>query len=84
MKLTEAAIKNHEEMLPNHQSTLKQTDPELTGVYDNFAFNEITRKGESEKGSVISQKSLAAFIATLINSPEKFVRENLGINKPNS
>ena len=45
---------------------------------------EITRKGESEKGSVISQKSLAAFIAKVIEFPDKYVRENLGINKPNS
>ena len=45
---------------------------------------EITRKGEPEKGSVISQKSLATFIAEIIESPEKYVRENLGINKPNS
>jgi uncharacterized protein YbjT (DUF2867 family) len=45
---------------------------------------EITRKGEAEKGSVISQKSLAAFIAKVIEFPDKYVRENLGINKPNS
>ena len=45
---------------------------------------ELTRKGEPEKGSVISQKSLATFIAKLIESPDEFVRENLGINKPNS
>lgn len=45
---------------------------------------ETTRKGEPEKGSVISQKSLATLIATIIASPEKFVRENLGVNKPNS
>ncbi|HTR81969.1 MAG TPA: NAD(P)H-binding protein [Bacteroidota bacterium] len=45
---------------------------------------EITRKGEPEKGSVVSQKSLAAFISTIIRSPEKYVRENLGVNKPNS
>ncbi|MDB5232181.1 MAG: NAD-dependent dehydratase [Chitinophagaceae bacterium] len=45
---------------------------------------EITRKDEPEKGSVISQKSLATFIATLIQSPEKYARENLGINKPDS
>ena len=45
---------------------------------------EITRKGEPEKGSVISQKSLATFIAEIIESPGKYVRENLGINKPNS
>jgi len=45
---------------------------------------EITRKGEPEKGSVISQKSLATFITTMIKSPEQYIRENLGINKPNS
>ncbi len=45
---------------------------------------EITRKGEPEKGSVISQKSLATFISKIIESPEKYTGENLGINKPNS
>ncbi|GAB3586498.1 Rossmann-fold NAD(P)-binding domain-containing protein [Hymenobacter daeguensis] len=45
---------------------------------------EITRKGEPERGSVISQKSLATFIAQLIASPERYVRESLGINKPGS
>jgi uncharacterized protein YbjT (DUF2867 family) len=45
---------------------------------------ETTRKGEPEKGSVISQKSLATLITRIIESPEKYVRENLGVNKPNS
>lgn len=45
---------------------------------------EITKKGEPEKGSVISQKSLATFIAKIIDFPEEYNRENLGINKPNS
>ena len=45
---------------------------------------EITRKGKPEKGSVISQKSLATFIANIIESPNDYIRENLGINKPNS
>jgi uncharacterized protein YbjT (DUF2867 family) len=45
---------------------------------------ETTRKGEPEKGSVISQKSLATFITRIIESPEKYIRENLGVNKPNS
>lgn len=43
---------------------------------------EITKKGEPEKGSVISQKSLATFITTIIEDPEKYERENLGFNKP--
>jgi uncharacterized protein YbjT (DUF2867 family) len=45
---------------------------------------EITLKGTPEKGSVISQKSIATFIAEIIKTPEKYTRENLGINKPNS
>ena len=45
---------------------------------------ETTKKGEPEKGSVISQKSLATLIAKIIECPENFVRENLGVNKPNS
>ena len=45
---------------------------------------EITSKGEKEKGSVISQKSLATFIVKIIKHPEMYVRQNLGINKPNS
>jgi len=44
---------------------------------------ETTKKGEPEKGSVISQKSLATLITKIIESPEKYVRENLGVNKPN-
>jgi len=45
---------------------------------------EITRKGEPEKGSVISQKSLATLIAKIIEGPENYIRENLGVNNPNS
>jgi uncharacterized protein YbjT (DUF2867 family) len=45
---------------------------------------ETTHKGEPEKGSVISQKSLATLITKIIESPEKYIRENLGVNKPNS
>ncbi|HEX8100609.1 MAG TPA: NAD(P)H-binding protein [Actinomycetota bacterium] len=45
---------------------------------------ETTRKGEPERGSVISQKSLATLIAKIVESPEEYSRENLGVNKPNS
>ena len=44
---------------------------------------ETTRKGEPEKGSVISQKSLATLIVDIIEHPEPYVRANLGVNKPN-
>ena len=39
--ISEAAHKHHEELFPNHKSTLKVTDPELIEVFDNFAFDEV-------------------------------------------
>ena len=45
---------------------------------------ETTRKGEPERGLVISQKSLATLIMKIIESPEEYARENLSVNKPNS
>lgn len=41
VKITAAAHRNHEELFPNHQSTLKVTDPELIEIFDNFAFDEV-------------------------------------------
>jgi uncharacterized protein YbjT (DUF2867 family) len=43
----------------------------------------ITQKGTSETGSAISRKSIAAFVATLVQNPELHKNENLGISKPN-
>jgi len=43
---------------------------------------ELTPKGTPEKGSVISKESLATFITKVIEQPEKYLHENLGINKP--
>ncbi|MDO5614688.1 MAG: NAD(P)H-binding protein [Cruoricaptor ignavus] len=42
----------------------------------------LTRKGQPESGSAISRKSIAAFVATLVQNPELYVKENLGISKP--
>jgi uncharacterized protein YbjT (DUF2867 family) len=35
----------------------------------------ITKKGEPEKGSAISRKSISAFIATIIESPELYKKK---------
>ncbi len=51
---------------------------------DNEVDYETTRKGEPERGSVISRKSLAALITGIIEAPEAYARKNLGVNKPNS
>ncbi len=41
VKITAAAHRNHEELFPNHQSTLNVTDPELIEIFDNFAFDDV-------------------------------------------
>jgi len=38
------ASANHNELFPNHVSTLAQTDPELIEYFDNFAFDDVLRE----------------------------------------
>ena len=44
-RLSENAIKNHEELWPNYKSSAKETDPELIEAFDNFAFDEVISYG---------------------------------------
>jgi uncharacterized protein YbjT (DUF2867 family) len=41
----------------------------------------ITRKGEPETGSAVSRKSIAAFVASIIEDPALYENANLGISK---
>jgi uncharacterized protein YbjT (DUF2867 family) len=43
---------------------------------------QLTPKGEPERGTAISRKSIASFIGELVYNPEKYVDENLNISKP--
>jgi len=45
MAISEQARKNHDELFPDHVSTLAVTDPELIEVFDNFAFDEVLKHG---------------------------------------
>ena len=46
ISITERALRNHEELFPDHKSTLKGTDPELIEVFDNFAFDEVIEQSK--------------------------------------
>jgi 4-carboxymuconolactone decarboxylase len=69
MRISENAKKNHEELLPDHESTLKITDPELIEVFDNFAFDEVLSYGNRDTktrlmvilGSLIASQSLSEY-----------------------
>lgn len=45
---------------------------------------ELTQREEPFKGTVVSRKSIADLIVTIIRSPRLHVRSNLGVNKPNT
>src|SRR5271165_616393 len=41
MAISQAAQRNHDALIPDYQSTLKVTDPELIEIFDNWAFDEV-------------------------------------------
>jgi len=69
MSISETANKNHEELFPNHKSTLKITDPELIEIFDNFAFDEVISYGNLDTktrlmvilGSLIASQTLSEY-----------------------
>jgi 4-carboxymuconolactone decarboxylase len=62
MRPTEQAQRNHDELLPNHVSTLARTDPELIEYFDNFAFDGVLREGRLDTRTRLMVQ-LAALIA---------------------
>ncbi|MEH2380024.1 MAG: carboxymuconolactone decarboxylase family protein [Nostoc sp.] len=63
VRLSEAADKNHEELFPNHKSTLKVTDPELIEVFDNFAFDEVIAESKLD-----TKTRVVLILASIIGS----------------
>jgi 4-carboxymuconolactone decarboxylase len=69
MRISENALKNHEELFPNRKSKLMVTDPELIEVFDNFAFDEVLAYGNLDTrtrlimilGSMIASQALGEY-----------------------
>ena len=67
--LTENALKNHEELFPNHKSKLQETDPEFIEIFDNWAFDEVIRQSKLDVrtrvlmilGSTIASQALGEY-----------------------
>lgn len=45
---------------------------------------ETTQRGEVFKGTEVSRKSIGNLVAEVIINPDKYVRKDLGVNKPNT
>ncbi|KRO00603.1 NAD(P)H-binding protein [Companilactobacillus kimchiensis] len=43
---------------------------------------ELTKKGETFKGTMISRSSIADFVIKIIDKPDKYSKESFGISKP--
>lgn len=50
-------------------------------VIDQLIDYELTARNERFKGTVVSRKSVAALIADMIDKPEKYIGENIGVNQ---
>jgi len=69
IKLSETAIKNHEELWPDYKSKAAQTDPELIEIFDNWAFDEVVNHDSIDvklrtmmiMGSCIAQGALTEY-----------------------
>jgi len=46
MTISDTARRNHDELFPDHISTLAVTDPEFIEAFDNFAFDEVLQYGD--------------------------------------
>lgn len=45
---------------------------------------ELTQKGEMFKGTEASRASLGRFIAEIVENPQLYIGENIGISQPNT
>jgi 4-carboxymuconolactone decarboxylase len=69
IRLTENALRNHEQLFPNYESKLQRTDPEFIELFDNWAFDEVIRESTLETktrvlmilGSTIASQALGEY-----------------------
>lgn len=72
-RLSSDAIKNHEKWFPGYVSKVKNSDPELIEIFDNFAFDEVLNHGSLDTktrimvtmASTIAQNTVSEFCMML-------------------
>lgn len=70
MSISETASKNHEELFPNHKSTLKVTDPELIEIFDNFAFDEVLAYGNLDTRTMLKLSIIRVLKFSKLRKPK--------------
>jgi hypothetical protein len=75
MAISEEAQRNHDTLFPNHESTLKATDPELVEVFDNWAFGEVIRDAPLDPRTRLMVQLAAIITCQAVNEYRVMVRE---------
>ena len=50
-------------------------------TYEDEVDYKVSYKGQPESGREVSRKSIAAFVARVVNEPDTFVNQNIGLSK---
>ena len=79
MKISETAIRNHEELWPGYQSKAMFTDPELIEVFDNFAFDEVTSYGNIDAKTRVMMILASTITSQALTEYKMFVNAALNV-----
>src|SRR5664280_1518472 len=78
IRLSEDAIKNHEELWPNYNSQAAETDPEFIEMFDNWAFDEVISYGNLDTKTRVMMIMGSNIACQALTEYKMFV--NAGIN----
>lgn len=78
-RLSEKAVKNHEELWPNYKSKAKQTDPELIEMFDNFAFDEVISYGNLDTKTRVMMILASTIASQALSEYKMFVNAALNV-----
>lgn len=78
LRLSEAAVRNHDEWFPGYVSAAKQTDPELIEVFDNFAFDEVLQYGDLDRKTRIMVTMASTIAQHAVYEYKMMLRAALG------
>ncbi|OUQ51659.1 carboxymuconolactone decarboxylase [Alistipes sp. An116] len=76
-RLSEAAVRNHEAWFPGYVSKVKETDPDLIEVFDNFAFDEVLNYGNLDTKTRIMVTMASTIAQHAVNEYRMMLRAGL-------
>lgn len=78
LRLSEAAIRNHDEWFPGYISRAKETDPELIEIFDNFTFDEVLQYGDLDRKTRIMVTMASTIAQHTVYEYKMMLRAALG------